>query len=173
MSVQGKILTALGLCLLIAATTGCGRDMDDLQSYVAEVKGRPGGRIEPLPEISPYESHEYSVMNLRPPFTPDAPVAAAEAASGIRPNRNRSREFLEQFPLDTLNMVGTLQLAGRQYGLVQTSDGLIHRVVVGNYMGQNDGKVVSINESEITLVEIIPDGLGGYLERPAAVALSD
>ncbi len=173
MSVQSRILTAFGLSLLIAATTGCGRDMDDLESYIADVKARPGGRIEPLPEISPYESFDYSAANLRPPFMPDAPAAAADTGAGVRPNLNRSREFLEQFPLDTLSMVGTLRLGGRQYGLVQTNDGLIHRVVVGNYMGQNDGKVVSIDESEITLVEIIPDGLGGYLERPAAVALSD
>ena len=70
-------------------------------------------------------------------------------------------------------MVGTLELAGVNYGLVQTSDGLIHRVVPGNYMGQNDGRIVTITESEIELVEIISDGIGGYLEREAAVSLAD
>jgi type IV pilus assembly protein PilP len=85
----------------------------------------------------------------------------------------RSREFLEQFPLDTLRMVGTLSQGDTAYGLVQTSDGLIHRVVPGNYMGQNDGRITTINDSEIELIEIISDGIGGYVERDAAVGLAD
>jgi type IV pilus assembly protein PilP len=70
-------------------------------------------------------------------------------------------------------MVGTLHIGETLYGLVQTSDGLIHRVVSGNYMGQNDGRITTISESEITLVEIISDGIGGYIERDAAISLSD
>ena len=70
-------------------------------------------------------------------------------------------------------MVGTLEIGGTTYGLVQTADGLIHRVVPGNYMGQNDGRIVAIRDSEIELIEIISDGIGGYLERQAAVALAD
>jgi len=69
-------------------------------------------------------------------------------------------------------MVGTLDLGGTNYGLVQDSEGLIHRVVPGNYLGQNDGRIVNITESEIEVVEIISDGIGGYLEREAAVALN-
>ncbi len=164
--------------LLLAGVglTACGSDMDDLDKYINEVKARPGGRIEPLPEITPYETFNYAADEdgLRSPFVPDTPQAAAgPAASGPRPDRDRSREFLEQFPLDTLRMVGTLELAGVNYGLIQTSDGLIHRVVPGNYMGQNDGRIVAVNESEIELIEIISDGIGGYLEREAAVGLAD
>jgi type IV pilus assembly protein PilP len=70
-------------------------------------------------------------------------------------------------------MVGTLDINETVYGLVQTSDGLIHRVVPGNYMGQNDGRITNITESEIVLVEIISDGIGGYIERDAAIGLSD
>jgi type IV pilus assembly protein PilP len=70
-------------------------------------------------------------------------------------------------------MVGTLDINATVYGLVQTSDGLIHRVVPGNYMGQNDGRVTGVTESEIVLVEIISDGIGGYIERDAAIGLSD
>ncbi|MDX1404422.1 MAG: pilus assembly protein PilP [Woeseiaceae bacterium] len=159
-----------------SALTACGGDMDDLDQYINEVKARPGGRIEPLPEITPYEVFTYvaDADGYRSPFVPDAPQAAAgPAAGGTRPDPDRSREFLEQFPLDTLRMVGTLELGGVNYGLIQTSDGLIHRVVPGNYMGQNDGRIVAINESEIELVEIISDGIGGYIEREAAVGLSD
>lgn len=158
------------------ALTACGGDMDDLDQYINEVKARPGGRIEPLPEITPYEVFTYvaDAEGIRSPFVPDSPQAAAgPAAGGTRPDPDRSREFLEQFPLDTLRMVGTLELGGVNYGLIQTSDGLIHRVVPGNYMGQNDGRIVAVNESEIELIEIISDGIGGYIEREAAVGLAD
>lgn len=166
------------LLLSIAAAAGlaaCGGDMDDLDAYINEVKARPGGRIEPLPEITPYEGFAYvaDAEGLRSPFAPDTPQAAQGPGSGARPDLERSREFLEQFPLDSLRMVGTLDLGGTNYGLIQDSEGLIHRVVPGNYIGQNDGRIVGITESEIQVVEIISDGIGGYLEREAAVGLVD
>ncbi len=155
---------------------GCGNDMDDLDKYINDVKARPGGRIEPLPEIKPYEVFTYiaDAEGLRSPFVPDQPQARAGISNGgTRPDAARSREFLEQFPLDTLRMVGTMQLGDANFGLVQTSDGLIHRVITGNYMGQNDGRITAVTESDIELIEIIADGLGGYIERRAAVALTD
>ena len=165
------------LLMIGAAATfvaGCGSNMDDLDSYIVEVKSRPGGRIEPLPEITPYETFTYQAVEdgMRSPFRPDTPQAAG-GPTGPRPDMERSREFLEGFPLDTLGMVGTLYIGETMYGLVQTADGLIHRVVPGNYMGQNDGRITNISESEITLVEIISDGIGGYIERDAAVSLTD
>jgi type IV pilus assembly protein PilP len=169
-----KKLVALSLAVL--AIGGCSGDMDDLDEYINTVKARPGGRIDPLPEITPYEVFTYKadIDGLRSPFVPDSPQAATGMAnSGTRPDRERSREFLEQFPLDTLRMVGTLSQGDTDYGLVQTSDGLIHRVVPGQYMGQNDGRITTIQESEIELVEIISDGIGGYVERDAAVGLAD
>jgi len=164
--------------VLIVATFGlaaCGGDMDDLDQYINEIKARPGGRIDPLPEITPYEVFTYvaDAQGLRSPFVPDTPQSTGSAAGGARPDPDRSREYLESFPLDTLGMVGTLYIGETMYGLVQTADGLIHRVVPGNYMGQNDGRITDISESEITLVEIISDGIGGYIERDAAVGLSD
>ena len=166
-----------GLLLAIAATglAACGGDMDDLDSYINEVKARPGGRIEPLPEIAPYEVFNYiaDIEGHRSPFQPDTPQAAGNAVGGARPDPDRPAEFLETFPLDTLRMVGTLDINETVYGLVQTSDGLIHRVIPGNYMGQNDGRITDITESEINLVEIISDGIGGYIERDAAIGLSD
>ena len=166
-----------GLLLAIAAAglVACGGDMDDLDSYINEVKARPGGRIQPLPDITPYEVFTYvaDAQGLRSPFVPDTPQAAGPAAGGTSPDPDRPAEFLESFPLDTLRMVGTMDINQTVYGLVQTSDGLIHRVVPGNYMGQNDGRITDITESEIVLVEIISDGIGGYIERDAAIGLSD
>ncbi len=169
-------MTGLALVVATFGLAACGSENADLDAYINEVKARPGGRIEPLPEITPYEVFTYiaDAEGVRSPFVPDTPqVATSGAGGGIRPDADRSREFLEGFPLDTLRMVGTLNIGETTYGLVQTSDGLIHRVVPGNYMGQNDGRINAISESEIALVEIISDGIGGYIERDAAISLSD
>ena len=163
--------------ILVAAmlgAAGCGDNMDDLDLYINEIKAKPGGRIDPLPEITPYNVFMYTAdaQGIRSPFVPDTPQASS-TSGGTRPDRDRSREHLESFSLDTLTMVGTLDMNETNYGLVQTTDGLIHRVTIGNYMGQNDGRITEISESEITLVEIISDGIGGYIERDAAVSLAD
>ncbi len=163
---------AVFMTAVAALVAGCSDDMSGLNQKIAEIKAKPGERIEPLPEIKPYEAFVYSASTLRSPFTPSAPVQA-DLPNSIRPDSKRSREFLEQFPLDTLRMVGTLRLQGRNFGLVQGKDGLVHRILPGNYLGQNEGRVQSVNESKVSLIEIIPDGLGGYIERPAALALSE
>ncbi len=176
MNASLKIRNCLILALSMFGLAACGGDMDDLDQYVNEVKSRPGGRIEPLPEITPYAVFTYiaDVEGKRSPFIPDTPqITTSAAGGGIRPDSDRSREFLERFPLDTLRMVGTMFIGETMYGLVRTSDGLIHRVVPGNYLGQNDGRINDIDESGVVLVEIISDGIGGYIERDAAISLSD
>jgi len=166
---HSKLLTA-GCLAAALALAGCGEGLGELQAQIDQAKQRPGGRIQPLPEVTPYESYAYIKASARSPFVQSA---SAESAAGPRPDSTRPREYLEQFPLDTMRMVGTLRLGGGNYGLVQTRDGLIHRVLPGNHLGQNDGRIMSVGEARITLVEIVPDGLGGYIERPAALALSD
>jgi type IV pilus assembly protein PilP len=158
---------------LTLGLSACGGG-DDLDAYINQIKARPGGRIEPLPEITPYEVFSYTadVQGIRSPFRPDTPQSTG-GGGGPRPDVERSREYLESFPLDTLRMVGTLDINDTSYGLVQTADGLIHRVIPGNYLGQNDGRITEISESEIGVVEIISDGIGGYIERDAAISLSD
>jgi type IV pilus assembly protein PilP len=158
--------------LAVLSLSGCSDGMDELRQQVAEIKSRPGEAIEPLPEIKPYEAFAYNAGSLRSPFVPTAP-ARSDLAAGVRPDVKRPREFLEQFPLDTMRMVGTLQLQGRNYGLVQGKDGLVHRVLPGNFVGQNDGRIVGISSTRISIIEIVPDGLGGYIERPAALALTE
>lgn len=175
MMTRNTVLKLLGVALLASAISACGSDMDQLDAYINEVKARPGGRIEPLPEITPYEVFTYDagVEGIRSPFQPDAPGALTAGAGGVSKDMDRVPEFLEQKSLDSLRMVGTLDIDGTNYGLVQDSDGLIHRVIPGNYMGQNDGRITAITDSEITLVEIISDGIGGYIERDAAISLTD
>ena len=124
--------------------------------------------------IRPYESFVYEAYDLRSPFMPDTPMGPASTPQrGIGPDPKRSREFLEQFPLDTLSMVGTMTVGGTYYGLVQTPDTLVHRVQMGNYVGQNDGRIIAIGDEEIKVIEIVPDGIGGYIERSASIGLDD
>lgn len=163
----GVAIAALLSMVLVA----CGGDMDDLQAYIAEVKQRPGGRIEPLPQIKPYETFRYRAENRRSPFVPDQRVASEGKSQGPAPIENRNKEYLEQFPLDTLSMVGTLAREGKTYGLVQTADGLIHRVVPGNYVGQNDGRIIAIDEGRIEVEELVPDGIGGFFKRTAEIGI--
>lgn len=165
-------LAVVLLCLGYALLSACTSADDELNRFIEQTKHEPGGRVEPLPEIKPYESFVYDPAGLRSPFQPSVPVVAP-GAGGVRPDAHRNREFLEGFSLDTLKMVGTLRQGGKTYGLVQTKDGLIHKVLPGNYVGQNDGRVQNILDSKITVVEIVPDGLGGYMERPAAIALAN
>jgi type IV pilus assembly protein PilP len=149
---------------------GCSGGQSDLQKWIADTKKKPGGRIQALPEVKPYETYVYSAGKLRSPFQPQG---SSNSLANLRPSSRRNREFLENFSLDTLKMVGTFKVGGNFYGLVQSKDGLVHKVQPGNYLGQNDGKVTEITGGKISLVEIIPDGLGGYIERPASLALSD
>jgi len=155
-------------CAAVIALAGCTSADSDLQQFIRQTLQQPGGRVEPLPEVKPYETYVYDDQSLRSPFVPSQPGGF----NSVRPNSKRPREFLEQFSLDTLSMVGTLKFGGTTYGLVETKDGIVHRVTVGNYMGQNDGRITAITPSSIDLTEIVPDGLGGYMKRPAALGLS-
>jgi type IV pilus assembly protein PilP len=161
------------LCVALAGLilSGCSGGKSDLQNWIETTKKKPGGRIQPLPEVKPYETFVYSESNMRSPFQPQGPSALN--GQSLRPSSRRNREFLEGFSLDTLKMVGTFKVGNQFYGLVQSKDGLVHKVQPGNYLGQNDGKVTEITGGKISLLEIIPDGLGGYIERPASLALSD
>jgi type IV pilus assembly protein PilP len=165
-------LPLLAACLSLGTLSACTSDMDEMHARIDQIKAKPGRGIDPLPEVKPYETFDYSAASQRSPFQPGAPAAAA-GSSGVRPDANRPREFLEQFSLDTLRMVGTLRLQGRLFGLVQSSDGLVHRVLPGNHLGQNDGRITAVEEGKISLIEIVPDGMGAFIERQAALALSE
>jgi type IV pilus assembly protein PilP len=169
------IKAAAAALLAIALLSGCAAGVDDeLTGYIAEVRARPGGRIKPLPQINPYVAFKYQALeeNVRSPFQPDR-LNEAPRTAGPKPARNRNKEYLEQFPLDTLAMVGTLDRQGRTFGLVQTTDGMVHRVIAGNYVGQNDGQILGIDGAGIELEEIVPDGIGGFYKRPAEIGLKD
>ena len=167
------------LCGGIALLSGCSEGMGDLQSFVQQVKAQPPGRIEPIPEFQPYQNFEYASHDLRDPFRlvdfrrPEENLEELAAITdGLRPDTDRSREPLEDFPLDTLRLKGTIDdKDGVKWGLIFAPDNTIHRVLEGNYMGQNYGRIISVSDQTIELTEIVPDGLGNYIERSSAVAL--
>ena len=171
-TLTARALLVAGLALLISA---CDSGMRELQAEIDALKARPGGVIEPLPEPQPAPKFVYEANDRRSPFMPDTETTRVNsnpnAVAG--PDVDRPREALELQPLDALTMVGTLTDHSGDYGLIQDSQGRIHRVTTGNHMGQNYGRITSITEASISLVEIIPDGLGSYIERPTSIGLSD
>ncbi len=163
-------LRLAGVALLAIALAGCGGGNRDLEKWVAEVKARPAPPLDPLPVMQQFETFEYAAQNLRDPFS-DAFTGGE--IGGLRPDPGRRKQTLEQFPLDSMDMVGTLGRGPGQVALVMAPDKVTYRVRPGVYLGQSDGRVTAVYEDRIELVELVPDGAGGWLERPATIALED
>jgi type IV pilus assembly protein PilP len=167
---------ALGLALVLGA---CGRSItsgpepaSNLEEWAANVKAKPAPPLDPLPVMQQFETFEYAAQGMRDPFS-DAFTSQDGSGNGPRPDSHRRKQTLEQFPLDSLDMVGTIGRGNAVVGLVVAPDKVVYRVQPGVYMGQNDGRVTDVREDRIELVELVPDGAGGWLERPASVALED
>lgn len=171
---MSRLLIPLGMAALVL--TGCTTDQSDLDVYIDSIKSRKSTVVDPMPQVLVYEPFRYSQGDARDPFKPFTAVAPEQtselAGSGLTPDFSRNREDLEFFPLEGLRMRGTLSFRGEKFAVVQAPDGVVHRVQAGNHMGQNFGRIVKINDAEIILEEIVPDGLGGYVKRDASVALS-
>ncbi len=168
-----NILKLTWITLFVAVLSACEQDKTDLVAYVAQVKSQQKSDIEPIPVMKPYEKFAYAASNLRDPFVPtviDVPQPAPEPVidNGIHPDENRRKEVLEFFDLSQLQYVGTLEQE-QVWALVRAPDGVIHRVQTGNYMGQNNGKIMKISDSKLVLKEIVPQGGGGYIERETSV----
>ncbi|WP_221795789.1 pilus assembly protein PilP [Oceanobacter mangrovi] len=148
----------------------------DLKQYIKQTLSKPRGRVEPIPVFKPYEYFSYSAAGLRSPFelpvVIDSALEGMAATSNVRPDFDRPREHLEQYPLASLNMVGTITgMDGILWALIKDGDGSVVRVHEGYYMGQNHGRIVAVNENRLSLIEIVPNGLGGWVERPKTIAL--
>ena len=167
-----NITRTAALIALTAITSSCSRDNSDLHAFIEETKSKHVGSVQPLPQFKPYKNFTYSAANLRDPFEAafeDKKDSTAE--SSLRPNIQRPKEPLESFPLDTLRMVGILEQNEQVWGLIKDPNNVVHRVQAGNYAGQNEGQILSVSEQQIDLIEIIPDGLGAYIEREASLAI--
>ena len=171
------LMRASMLALALLALAGCTRGVTstpgkapNLEKWVADVKARPAPPLDPLPVMQQFETFEYAAQNMRDPFSE---AFSGGAGSGPRPDPGRRKQTLEQFPLDSLDMVGTIGKGAGVVALLLAPDKVTYRVRPGAYVGQSDGRVTAVYEDRVELVELVPDGAGGWLERPATIALED
>lgn len=171
-------LIAIGL--VAVGLQGCIQveDTADLQRYVQETQARPAGKIDPLPEFEPYESFLYRATSLRGPFQPLVRVELTEEEetgpkNDLKPDFERPKEPLEAFKLEALVMVGTIHMHdfGSLTALVRDANGEIHRVRSGNYIGRNYGEIIDVSETQVDIVEIVPNGRDGWMKRPRNLVL--
>ena len=168
-------VAALATLLLIGGCSSDGKRFADLEQYMADVRARPRPPVPPLPEFTPYEPFAYGAAGQRSPFEPPAPPRPPRLdgnQSDIKPDPNRVKQFLEQFPVADLAMVGTLERGSNFFALIRDREGGVHRVTVGDYMGLDHGEILSISEAAIELDEIVPDGVGGWVKRSRTVTLA-
>ncbi len=159
--------------LLVVFSAACVKGTHDLEQEVARVKAQKGQPVDPLPPMKNYEPYPYTAYSMRDPFAPFAGDEGGGTSEGMTPDPSRVKEALEGFPLDALDMVGTMGMDSTMVALVKDPDGVVHRVNVDNYLGQSEGRITAIFEDRIDLVELIPNGTGGWMERPASIALDE
>jgi type IV pilus assembly protein PilP len=149
-------------------------NLADLESFVAEVKGRPGAEVEPVPEFVPYEGFVYSAASMRSPFVVPMVIDSESAtvlSQDVEPDFDRPREPLENQSLSEMRMVGMLFRGNTFEALVEDAFGEVHRVGIGNYLGRNHGRIENISERQVNIIEIVPSGSGGWVERPQTLTL--
>ncbi len=160
--------------LFCALLGGCSSDgLEDLRKFVSDERTNKKPRVEPLPEIKMQETFIYNAANLADPFATFnlMPQAGQKSASGPRPDPNRRKEPLEDYPLDSLKMVGTLMRGKQAWAVIQAPDGTVHRAQVGDHLGQNSGMVNKITEEKVDLIELIQGSMGDWVEREANLTL--
>jgi type IV pilus assembly protein PilP len=163
------------IALLVLMLTACTKDVGDLHEFIATTKASNVGSVKPIPQFEPYESFSYAASDIRDPFVAntDLDEDSETMTDSLHPERDRPKQPLEEFPLDTLAMVGTLEQGDNRWGLIKDPQNAVHKVKLGNYMGKSEGRIVEITETDILLIEIIPDGIGGYIERDASIAIGN
>jgi type IV pilus assembly protein PilP len=161
------------LVAAVAALSGCGQEShQDLRQWMNEQGKNAKGKIDPLPQVRPYEPFAYNAFDLPDPFKPRK-IEPVKGGGKLEPDLNRRKEPLEAYPLESLQMVGTLQRSKSNYALVRTNSKDVYQVRVGNYMGQNFGVITGISDNEIRLKELVQDSAGDWSERTSSLLLDD
>lgn len=171
--------TGLGLVTLLALAGCADSGNDELVRWMQELRGRTQPKVEPIAEPVRFVPQAYLSEGETSPFDREKLTAALRRASGasnnvglLTPELNRRKEPLEAEPLDAIAMVGLLDQKGQRVALVKVNN-LLYQVKVGNYLGQNYGRITRISESDITLREIVQDGTGEWIERQAVLQLQE
>lgn len=172
-----RALSAVAMSLaLTVGLPGCASDNEfsELKKTLEEIRQRPRGAIQPPPEFKAQPTFTYAAHKLRSPFTPPSEEAVVEETEvqAVAPDLTRPKEYLEQFNIEGLKMKGTIQKPGSAVSaLIEDPDGGVHPVRVGNYVGKNFGRVSAVEETRVSVVEIVPDGHDGWVERPRTIRL--
>jgi type IV pilus assembly protein PilP len=162
------------LALASVLLTGCGgEEFQDLRDFVKNAGADMRGKIEPPPEVKPYEPFAYdNITNLPDPFRPRKPDLRSGGRAGInQPDLNRPKEALEEFPLEGLKMVGYLYQNKVGYAVIRAPDGKLHRVKAGNYVGLNFGLIKEVTDTEVIVKEMVQDSVGDWSERMSNLQL--
>ena len=164
------------LAVAVFAVSACGGpELDDLQEFVRTTHSQRVPRIEPLPAVKPQRSFTYTASALVDPFSPRNLRPATPSGSdpsGIAPDPDRRREPLESYPLDSLRMVGTLERDDDQWVIIRAPDGSVHHAQSGSYVGQSYGRIMTISEDRASVRELIRDPNGKWIEREAALSIT-
>lgn len=163
-------------CAAVLAACG-GEQHSDLKKELNDMTKGLRGRVDPLPQVRPYEPVPYQAESEVDPFRPGRIEVATQgttgvATSGPKPDLDRPKEALEAFPLESIQMVGSLTQGRETYGLVKAGPNL-YRVRKGNYMGQNFGVITGIDEVQISMKELIQEGSGEWVERASSLQLQE
>lgn len=164
--------------LMLAASfvlVGCasGGDYSDLDEFVQNSGKGLRGQVDPIPEVKPYTHFTYDAFDLLNPFLPRKNENPQTVSSKLQPDLARRKEVLEHFPLENLEMVGSLMQHQQIFALIRSPDGALHRVKAGNHLGQDFGRINQISESEVTISEIVRDGVSEWTPRVSTLMLKD
>ncbi len=165
-----KLLPILALGVLLTACSG--EEGDDLDQYMRDAAKDIKPNVNPLPEVKPYTALPYNADgSLVDPFRARK---ASNKSGALQPNLNRPKEPMEAYPLESLKYVGMLSRKKLTYALLKTPDNNVQQVKIGNYVGQNFGRIARITDSEVILNEIVQDELSGdWIERVSNLALQE
>ncbi|TVK91577.1 pilus assembly protein PilP [Shewanella algae] len=164
---------------LIAAALmlgGCIGDRTDLEAFVTSTKAQHVARIPPLKEPPQFEHFDYQADMLRSPFVPPSRELTEEVIDTtkdcLQPDLKRRKSRLETYALDNLKMRGTLSEDNVVWALVETTDGNVYRMGVGEYLGFYHGRIAKVSAQNIDIIELVPDGSGCWTERNSSLELT-
>jgi type IV pilus assembly protein PilP len=169
-------LTISALVALLALA-GCSAEHEELRQWMEQQRREVKPNVTPLTPPKKFDPQPYTTAQAVDPFS-NQKLTVALKQEARQPNSllaaelNRRKEPLEAWPLDSMSMVGSVNKQGRPYALLRV-DQLLHQVKVGDYLGQNYGRITRIGETEIALREIVQDAAGEWIERPATLQLQE
>lgn len=166
------------IILLIIFLTGCSKvdSTSDLKERIEKTKLNVVGQVEPLPKFKEVDKYTYQNINMRSPFDftmIEKKKAQEKVFTNVKPDEKREKEILENIDIDKFVMVGTIKKRDEKIeAIIDYGKGIYDVVSIGNYIGKNNGKIVNITEDTIEVVEIIPNGMYRWLERPLSIKLT-